>query len=298
MKYFLIIFFLLLSLNVSGQEIPSSINNRGEMVLIPEGEFIMGTDREQIKSTIGLLGGCEEWYILEYPKHRVNLPSYYIDKYEVTNKDYCEFLNKAGNQEEEKGVFYIKITSSNCLLYQDQKGMFKPKKGYEKYPVILVSWYGAQAYAKWAGKRIPTEAEWEKAARGTKGWFWPWGNSWDKDKCNNWKMKKKNLIKLMPDIYDGRGPLPGGSFPEGASIYGAMDMTGNVAEWCADWYGVYPGYPYYAGDNYYEFTHKVTRGGSWGIDIPGGLRCATRSIHRSYAPDPYTGFRCCMDIKN
>ncbi len=298
MKKFLIIFFLLLSLNAMAQEIPSSVNNHGEMVLIPEGEFMMGTDQNQIQSTIGLLGGCEEWYILEYPKHKVNLPSYYIDKYEVTNKDYCEFLNKAGNQEEEKGVFYIKITSSNCLLYQDQKGIFRPKKGYENYPVILVSWYGAKAYAKWSGKRLPTEAEWEKAARGTKGWFWPWGNSWDKDKCNNWKMKKKNLIKLMPDIYDGRGPLPVGTFPEGASSYGVMDMSGNVAEWCADWYGVYPGYPYYAGDNYYEFTHKVTRGGSWGIDMPGGLRCATRSIHRSYASDPYTGFRCSMDIKN
>ena len=267
------------------------------MVLVTEGEFLMGTTPEEIKSRIGLFKGSESWYILEFPKHKVYLDSFYIDKYEVTNLQFCEFLNAMGAYREEGNeVPWVEIGNRTSLIYEDESGTFKPKEGYENHPAIMVSWYGAEAYAKWAGKRLPTEAEWEKAARGTKGWYWPWGNSWDKNKCNNWLMSKEELIDLMPDIYDERGPVPVGSFPQAKSPCGALDMSGNVSEWCHDWYGVYPDYPYYAGENYYEYTHKVTRGGSWGLDIPGGLRCAFRNINRTFIYDSYTGFRCCMDV--
>ncbi len=278
-------------------ELPQVIENHGEMVLVPEGEFLMGSNQDELKSRIGLLGGAGSWYILQIPKHNVTLPAYYIDKYEVTNQQFCEFLNfKGTHQEEGNETPWIMISNRTCLVYQDETGKYRTKEGYENYPAVMVSWYGAQEYAKWAGKRIPTEAEWEKAARGTKGWMWPWGNTWDKNKCNNWLLTNKDLLALMPDMYDGRGPLPVGSFPEIKSSCGALDMAGNAAEWCNEWYGIYPGYPYYVDDNYYEFTHKVTRGGSWGINLPGGLSCPFRSIHRTFVCDSYTGFRCCMDV--
>ena len=276
---------------------PEVINHHGEMVLVEGGEFLMGSDKSDIENMIGILGGSKSWYILQLPKNKVELPSFYIDKYEVTNEEFCQFLNDMGTHREEGNETpWIMISNRTCLIYQEVSGTYRPKEGYENYPAIMVSWYGAQEYAKWAGKRLPTEAEWEKAARGTKGWVWPWGNTWDRNKCNSWLLTKKELLQLMPDIYEGRGPLPVGSFPEITSSCGAFDMAGNAAEWCDEWYGMYPGYPYYAGDNYYEFTHKVTRGGSWGINMPGGLSCSFRSIHRTFVCDAYTGFRCCMDI--
>jgi iron(II)-dependent oxidoreductase len=294
-KFFITIMLVIISsLCLYSQELPVTVENHGEMILIPEGEFIMGCNQDEIHHSIDILGGSEEWYILEYPKYKLAVKSYYIDKLEVTNSQYCEFLNEKGNQQEDEAP-WLQIGSKNCLIYQDGKGKFTPKKGYENYPVIMVSWTGARAYSKWAGKRLPTEVEWEKAARGIKGICWPWGNTWNSNKCNNWKTSNKELKKLMAKIYNNKGPLPVGSIPEGKSPYGVLDMAGNVSEWCSDWYGLYPGYPF-GGKDYHEFTHKVTRGGSWGIEIPGGLTCAYRSLHKSYACDSYTGFRCVMDL--
>jgi len=265
-------------------ELPQVIENHGEMVLVPEGEFLMGSNQDELKSRIGLLGGAGSWYILQIPKHNVTLPAYYIDKYEVTNQQFCEFLNfKGTHQEEGNETPWIMISNRTCLVYQDETGKYRTKEGYEKYPAVMV----------------PTEAEWEKAAKGKDGYTYPWGMNWDADKCNNMLMSLESVISLMLNFYNDRGIVPPGSIPECASSYGVTDMAGNVMEWCSDWYD----------ENYYEIspyknprgpetgTYRVIRGGSWENSGIENFRCSNRFISnmdRGFG----IGFRCVLYPEN
>jgi serine/threonine-protein kinase len=220
-----------------------------EMILIPEGEFIMGTSDEQIKKLLRQFPSWNrEWFANEQPQHRFYLDDFYIDKYPVTNAQFEQFVNATGYKAESDWGDWRKYYT----------------KGKEKHPVVFVSWNDANTYCKWAGKRLPTEAEWEKAARGTDGRIWPWGNAWDKRKCNS---------------SDG-GPgttMPVGSYPAGASPYGVMDMAGNVCEWCADWYdeNYYASAPNKNPQGPSSGTGRVLRGGSWS-DNPSYARAAFR----------------------
>lgn len=166
-----------------------------KMVLIPAGIFP--------------LGGGENGDFDEQPQRIIFLDAYYIDQYEVTNQNYKRFVSMVGGKMPEIPVFEDDVK----LLEGDE------------YPVVGVTWLDAVAYCKWAGKRLPTEAEWEKAARGTEERTWPWGNTFD------------------PLLTNGRGDEDGfkysspvGSFEQGRSFYGLYDMAGNVSEWVADWY--------------------------------------------------------------
>jgi formylglycine-generating enzyme required for sulfatase activity len=141
----------------------------------------------------------------EKPVHRVYLDAFYIDKYEVTNALYGRFMRATGHKEPK---------------LWNNKEFSVPNK-----PVVGVSWYDAKNYCEWAGKRLPTEAEWEKAARGTDGRIWPWENQWDAGKANT---------SEKDDGYQYTAPV--GNFEEGKSPYDAYDMVGNVREWVADWY--------------------------------------------------------------
>ena len=233
-----------------------------DMVLIPDGEFLMGSNYGDPDET---------------PIHKVYLDAFYIDKYEVTSLQFSEFLNQKGNQEE-GGVACLNTSDGDCVI-EYRNGKYQPKSGYENHPVIEVSWFGARAYAEWAGKRLPTEAEWEKAATGgLVGKKYPWGDSIDSSKANYGE--------------DVGQTTPVGRYPP--NNYGLYDMGGNVWEWVSDWYGE----DYYSssdshrnpqGPNY--GFERVIRGAGWSNDA-GYLRSASRSYVNPDSTSNHLGFRC------
>jgi formylglycine-generating enzyme required for sulfatase activity len=242
----------------------------GEMVTIPAGEFQMGCDDTNPNEY------CNSD---EQPLHTVYLDAYAIDKYEVTNAQYAEFLNAEGNQEE-GGYTWLDADDSDVRIHESG-GVWQVDAGYEDHPVTEVTWYGARAYCEWQGKRLPTEAEWEKAARGASDTrMYPWGNE-DPD-CS-----RLNYDYCVGDT------APVGSYPSGASPYGALDMAGNVWEWVNDWYD----------SNYYDVSphnnppgpdrgnSRVLRGGGW-YNIWPGVRVALRLYYYPFSSDDGLGFRC------
>ncbi|MCS6861887.1 MAG: SUMF1/EgtB/PvdO family nonheme iron enzyme [Abditibacteriales bacterium] len=229
-----------------------------DMVLIPAGEFIMGKD-----------DGEDD----EKPAHKVYLDAYWIDKYEVTNEQYAKFLDHITRTKDHSKCHPNEPRGKNHTpkFWKDSQ-LNQPKQ-----PVVGVDWFDAYAYAHWAGKRLPTEAEWEKAARGTDERDYPWGNDWIDELAN----------------VDGDAPREVGSFPDGASPYGVMDMAGNVWEWCADWYDFYrkEAQRNPQGPPASPRGMRVLRGGSWHDDMD-----ACRAPYRMGATlllrEAYIGFRC------
>lgn len=238
------------------------------MVYVPAGEFLMGTsdaDIELYKEMFPLRDSAR--FDNERPQRTVFVDAFYIDKFEVTNAQYKRFLTETG------------YTPKHYLDY--------PPYNTPNFPAAVLEWEDAVAYVDWAGKRLPTEAEWEKAARGTDGRIWPWGNKWDSTKLSG------NDGTGLKDGYKETAPV--GQFPQGASPYGAHDMAGNLWEWVADWYDA----------NYYRTAPTninprgpetgdghVLKGGGWAENLD-FTRCANRlggnpgSLLR--------GFRCAMD---
>ncbi|MBM3239487.1 hypothetical protein FJZ31_24605 [Candidatus Poribacteria bacterium] len=230
-----------------------------EMIYIPEGEFIMGTSDEQIDILLRQFPDRKRSLVDdEKPQHRVYLDGYWIYKYEVTVAQYRKFCQETKRQMPEE-----------------------PSWGWQaEHPIVNVTWNDAVAYCQWAGVELPTEAQWEKAARGTGGRIWPWGNKWDANKCNNSQTGPQKTT-------------PVGNYPQGASPYGVMDMVGNVSEWCADWYD----------ENYYQNSParnpqgpssgkwRVLRGGSWLLN-PDHLRVAYRYWFLPAYRSSVIGFRC------
>jgi formylglycine-generating enzyme required for sulfatase activity len=185
-----------------------------KMVLIPAGEFLMGTDLQDKENTHQQIGSVKPLYLDQQPQHKVQLDAYYIDQYEVTNREYKNFI-------EATQFTYL---PSNWLEGEIPEGE-------DDLPVTNISWMEAWAYAQWAGKELPTEAQWEKAARGTDGRIFPWGNEYEKGVAN---VGVDGAKKIMV----------GGSFPKDVSAYKVYDMAGNVMEWTRDWYQAYPGTTY------------------------------------------------------
>jgi formylglycine-generating enzyme required for sulfatase activity len=264
----------------------------GEMITIPAGSFLMGNNGHEG------FGGPEE-----FPPHRVYLPAYQIGKYEVTRGQYRRFM-EAGGYEDPRywSPDGWKWKESNDLVYAGMYGKFtrvlRPDNARKRrepehwaaeqewighghdhprftqtdnHPVVGVTYYEAQAYCQWAGGRLPTEAEWEKAARWDdkqqQARTWPWGDTWDPEKCNN------------PEDHNPAGggyrvnqSAPVGSYPAGASPYGCLDMAGNAWEWVADRSKSHPGNP-----EPFDHTdvYRLVKGGCWD-DGPSGVRCSSR----------------------
>ncbi len=238
-------------------------HNPDEMVLIPAGDFLMGTTDEQVKKLAMEYGYHFSWIGSEAPQRVVNLPGYWVDKYPVTNEQYFKFTMETGYH---KPIHWESTKPPAQLL---------------NHPVCNVNLDDARAYAKWAGKRLPTEAEWEKAARGTDGRLFPWGNEFNPKACC-WNRSGIN------------GPTtdPVDAHPEGASPFGVMDMAGNLFEWCSD------GPEIMANDDRAVAYTAYLKGGAWITTEILDLRPAARgnSGHINNTSSFY-GFRCVKEIK-
>ncbi len=239
------------------------------MALIPAGPFIMGRD-----------GGPTD----ESPAHRVSLPSFRIDKTLVTAADYAKFIQVKGPSGP-NGEMYLDVYDPDTLIHQ-RNGVWLPDKGFENYPAGELSWYGAVAYCKWRGKRLPSEAEWEKAARGTDGRLYPWGN----------ETPRSDLA-----FFGGyRGEtVPVGRFPKGASPYGVLDMAGQVWEWTTSIALSYPYDPKDGRENLSSFEARVARGGSSSSSAE-GLTTSSREMvspMRASSGHAYYGFRCAASLE-
>ena len=241
------------------------------MVYVPAGKFLMG-------STENTSAAEDD----ERPQHEVYLDAFWIDRTEVTNAQYALFLTARRNQEE-GGATWFDVADEDSLIVE-VGGEYQPKSGYADHPVVEVSWYGARAYCEWAGKGLPTEAQWEKTARGTDGRFYPWGDTFDSGKLNF-------RDESADDGYARTAPV--GSYPQGASPYGAMDMVGNVHEWVADWYdgGYYASSPEKNPPGPDSGDGRVMRGGSWNLSAM-YARAADRSSNNPAYTFDAVGFRC------
>jgi iron(II)-dependent oxidoreductase len=255
---------------------PSVAPVEAAMVFIEAGEFIMGTSPEQAALIVKKLRNWQlSWFEREMPQRRVYLDGYWLDKYPVTNATYKAFTDATGHP-----IPWQSAPLARPYNWDRSTKSYPEGKG--DHPVVLVDWHDACAYAKWAGKRLPTEAEWEKAARGTDGRIWPWGNEWDSTLCNH-------------GMGLSRGTTPVTAFQRAASPYGVVDMAGNVWEWTADGFDI--GYhrkssksnPRSSG------TNKVIRGGCWYDETPELYRCAVRDEVGPGVWEMYRGFRCVKD---
>ncbi|MFH0813173.1 MAG: SUMF1/EgtB/PvdO family nonheme iron enzyme [Pseudomonadota bacterium] len=245
-----------------------------DMTLIPEGEFIMGTSKESVERILEIFPDSKGgWLADEQPAHNVYLKAFYIDKHEVTNKEYKKFVDATGHM----GPF---VDEEWAKEYNWINNTYPPGKG--DHPVVLVSWEDAQTYARWIGKRLPTEAEWEKAARGgLVDKLWPWGDEMDPERLNSWEG-------------GANGTRPVGSYPP--NQYGLYDMAGNVWEWCADGYSSYddelnPSQNTRGPD---QGVNKVVRGGSWS-NMAFTSRCGERKKMNPTSQFNSIGFRCAKD---
>ena len=217
-----------------------AVNRKDSSILvrIPAGEFEMGDGKDT---------NC--------PNHRIELSEYWMGVYCVTNRQYGKFVSETKHRVPDKADYGDAIWKN---------GQCPAEK--LDHPVVCVSWDDAGAYAKWAGLSLPTEAQWEKAARGPKGLIYPWGDEWDQNKCRNDKNKGSGQTAAVWE------------YPNGTSGYGIMQQAGNVWEWCADWYdeGYYGKSPAKDPTGPNRGSPRVDRGGGWGIVVASRFRGARR----------------------
>ena len=281
---FLSVYFFIFS-NAAFTELPPVVVNKidgSEMVLIPAGPSLMGSTPAQTAALIDKDDRlASDFFHAEQPQHTVSLPAFYIDRYPVTNAQYAAFIAATGHPTP-------KYWTDAPHMGTEQPFPVGAKHG--GHPVVGVSYADAMAYCEWAGKRLPTEAEWEKAARGgLVNQNYPWGNESSRNYANTAGAWGK-------DKWLWTSPV--GSFPPNG--YGLSDTAGNVFEWCADWFA----------PDYYQRTQgenpqgpkagqtRVLRGGSWSNTVFGiyQMRCAYRFHTRPETRNLTIGFRCAATL--
>lgn len=286
----------------SDENIPQGLgdNAQAQTFLVNGGEFQMGTTPQEIVEAVRLCvdeqaGNCAMSMAEDSaPQHSVSVDSFALEVYEVTNRQYTAFLNVLGTESHLHGCdgfacVQTRTENENSVIFQEN-GYYLVPGNLANYPVAGVTWYGAFAYCRSIGRRLPTEAEWEYAARGVDGRIYPWGNTWD-------PAFARTSISPDPEVV---GAYPVGSFFIGASPFGIQDMAGNVAEWVSDWYDpVYYASASANGDNPTgpeSGEEKVIRGGSWDAKP-----FFARTMHRQSLPPTQTGlwvgFRCADDAE-
>lgn len=235
-----------------------------DMVEIPAGAFTMGSDT----------GPADE-----RPAHPITLPPFRIDRFPVTNAQFAEFLNAVGTFSA-RGERLFDFDDADARIHRSGN-QWAADKGFERHPVVEITWAGARDYCAWHGKRLPTEAEWEKAARGTDGRRYPWGNS-----------PPDRSRAQFAARYNETAPVDG--FPAGASPYGVQDMAGNAWEWVSSAYQPYPYDPHDGREDLAAGPVRGTRGG--GHDSPADEITTTqrgRNLSRNPASGHHNiGFRC------
>ena len=283
-----------------------------EMVFVPSGTFMMGSSDEQLDKA---MEDCKKMYKgerdckrkiyanQEQPRHNVILNSFWIDKTEVSNAQFCKFLNAKGNKSTNGIKWFEPGAGHRGIVYgyiDEIDGVFKPKAGHENYPVIEVSWYGADAYCKWVGGRLPSEAEWEYAAKGPLNSVYPWGNEFNGNHANyrdsSFTFDQLGKDSTYNDGFEKWAPV--GNYPNGKSWCGALDMAGNIHEWVSDWWSI----DYYTTSKEANpigpsnGTLKVCRGGSW-YDPSWHVRSSYRKVLTpSSARMHWIGFRCVISV--
>jgi formylglycine-generating enzyme required for sulfatase activity len=255
----IVLFLLLSSLAVAAES-----HEATDMIRIPAGIFLMGSN-----------DGPED----ERPQHKVNVGEFLIDRNQVTNSQFARFLNAVGPQGT-GGDKYYDIDDNDARIHR-REGKWVADAGHENRPVVEASWFGARAYCAWAGKRLPTEAEWEKGARGTDGRKYPWGN----EQPDGSRAHSNSGWNDFRDV---------GSFIKGASPYGVLDMAGNGWEWVTSAYKPYPYDPFDGREDLTQDQVRGTRGG--GQDSKAEeLTITQRGRHVSRNPrggHHNIGFRC------
>jgi len=260
-----------------------------EMIYIPAGSFLMGNNGNEGYS-----------YPVELPQHEVYLSGYWIGKYEVTRGEYRRFMETGGYSNRacwSSAGWNWKVSNSRTepRYWAAEQTWFVGQTftQTDSHPVVGVTYYEAEAYCAWAGGHLPTEAQWEKAARWTGSYpnVFPWANAWDAEKCNNW-----DDTNPAGGGYRRNQTSPVGSYAAGASPSGCQDMAGNVWEWCRDWYS----------SSYYSASpsanppgpagpqlgdYRVFRGGGWVNNYNYDCRCAVRSRGEPSQYFIFTGFR-------
>jgi formylglycine-generating enzyme required for sulfatase activity len=262
------------------------------MVYVPAGEFVMGSDMDDLKASTRLcLDYSESGFAVcrietimdEYPKHVVELSGFWIDRTEVTNAQFRLCVEAGACQPPVDLGSYTRDEYFNDSAHDD-------------YPVIWVTKSHAVDYCAWSGARLPSEAEWEYAARGPESTKFPWGDAFEKTHLNYCDASCPSGVG-DPTFDDGHPETaPVGSFPDGVSWCGALDMAGNVREWVSDWKGYYNADRQVDPQGPAEGDQYVTRGGCW-LDTPDDILSACRGANSLDYSRHKVGIRCAMDAE-
>jgi formylglycine-generating enzyme required for sulfatase activity len=262
------------------------------MVFVPSGEFTMGVDYLGMRAGINLCkefkttkgpGTCMgEAFANEMPAHLVTLDAFWIDRTEVTNQQYQRCVEEAACSPPSETGSYTSET-------------YFGDPGFEAYPVVWVTRDQAVEYCSWAGGRLPTEAEWEYAARGPENLTFPWGNDFDPSRANycDASAAAGDVDLTYDDGYPETAPV--GSFPTGVSWCGALDLAGNVREWVSGWFGYYTADPQVNPQGPDSGRTYPTKGGCW-LDKPDNLRSSNRGENTPDYVRHKVGFRCVVDL--
>ena len=305
----LLLFITLLTVTACGRDNRSL--KPADMVFIPAGTFVMGSDETDDQGLQQRYGFSQPLFVNEHPLHQQYVRAFWMDRFEVTNGDYKKFIQATNHPEPKLWVqngYNVRddklrsahvdnlrwIASDYFHLDVDTRQMDKPallqmlfdeQRFRDTLPVSAVTWDDANRYCLWVGKRLPTEAEWEHAARGNDERRFPWGNDWDDTIPNTGEAQQDEAVLA-----------PVGTYTRDVSPYGVFDMGGNVSEWVSDWYQPYPANE--DKDPLYGRQQKVVRGGGAGLGHY-SLSVFYRAARRAHAkPDMIStdvGFRCARD---